>query len=82
MWPPDLAVTLNLKDPLQQLLLEMPGGRLQTFPVAWNTAEKRWMEVPPPDVPLSELAPEDWLHWTGAAYNAVLLVEALIKDYL
>ncbi len=57
-------------DPLEQLLLELPGGRLQAFPVAWNTHEKRWMELPPPDVSLASLAPGDWLHWTGAAYNA------------
>jgi predicted CXXCH cytochrome family protein len=32
-------------DPLQQLLLPLPGGRLQAFSAAWNAREKRWYSL-------------------------------------
>lgn len=47
-------------DPLQQYLVEFPGGRLQPFPYAWNSREKRWLEVRAEKLPGG-----DPFHWTG-----------------
>ena len=54
-------------DPLQQLLLPLPGGRLQAFSVAWDAREEseggqRWYALYPEDPP----PPSDALHWTGS----------------
>lgn len=47
--------------PLQQYLVEFPGGRLQVLPVCWDTEQKRWFHLHP-DEPI---APGDPLHWTS-----------------
>lgn len=47
--------------PLQQYLVEFPGGRLQVLPVCWDTVQKRWFHLHP-DEPI---APGDALHWTS-----------------
>jgi predicted CXXCH cytochrome family protein len=54
-------------EPLQQLLLPLPGGRLQAFSVAWDAREEsqggqRWYALYPDDPP----PPGDALHWTGS----------------
>ncbi len=58
-------------DPLQQVLLEAPGGRLQALEIAWDTRPEslggqRWfasgLEAPAP--------PGDAMHWSGLAWNA------------
>ncbi|HEX3127683.1 MAG TPA: tetratricopeptide repeat protein [Thermoanaerobaculia bacterium] len=47
--------------PLQQYLVEMPGGRLQVLPLCWDTRGKRWFHLYP-----GEAVPAgDALHWTG-----------------
>ncbi|MBX7168769.1 MAG: tetratricopeptide repeat protein [Pirellulales bacterium] len=51
--------------PLQQYLVEFPGGRLQCLPQAWDTEARRWFHL----YPQERLAPSDELHWTGAAQN-------------
>jgi tetratricopeptide (TPR) repeat protein len=52
-------------EPLQQYLIELPGGRRQALGIAWNTAEQRWFHLyPDEDVP-----PGDVLHWTGPGQN-------------
>ncbi|QGM97601.1 tetratricopeptide repeat protein [Methylocystis parvus] len=56
--------------PLQQYLLELPGGRLQAFGIAWDSrpAEQggqRWFDL----YPDRRLAPGDPLHWTGIDQN-------------
>lgn len=63
-------------EPLQQYMVEFPGAeqadsgssypRIQVLPVCWNTLEKKWFFLMPPDVP-SRVAPSDDLHWTGIA---------------
>lgn len=45
--------------PLQQYLVELPGGRIQPFPIAWDTERRTWFEV------LPAVSPTDPLHWTG-----------------
>ncbi|QDT10635.1 tetratricopeptide repeat protein [Planctomycetes bacterium K23_9] len=60
-------------DPLQQYMVEfdrtddMPDneiGRLQVLRISWDTTNKRWFYLRPPDVP-EKLEPDDPLHWTG-----------------
>jgi len=51
--------------PLQQYLIAFPGGRLQSFPIAWDTRARRWFHLYPED----DLKPGDPLHWTGRYQN-------------
>jgi predicted CXXCH cytochrome family protein len=48
-------------EPLQQYLVQLPGGRLQALTIAWDTERKTWFSLYP-DEPI---APGDPLHWTG-----------------
>jgi Flp pilus assembly protein TadD len=57
-------------DPLQQYLVEMPGGRLQALPIAWDTRPKaaggqRWFHL----YPNEKVDYRDELHWTGRNQN-------------
>ena len=57
--------------PLQQYLIEMPGGRLQAFGIAWDTRPKsaggqRWFDLYPGE----KLVAGDPLHWTGIQQTA------------
>ena len=66
----DIAFTLGL-EPLQQYLVQMPGGRLQAFGIAWDTRPKaaggqRWFDL----YPAEKLAAGDPLHWTGLQQTA------------
>ena len=52
--------------PLQQYLVEFPGGRLQALSIAWDTRPQeaggqRWFHLYPGET----LRPPDPLHWTG-----------------
>jgi predicted CXXCH cytochrome family protein len=65
----DVAYTFGV-EPLQQLLLPMPGGRLQALQVAWNSRPagehgQRWFHLYP-DEPIPS---GDDLHWTGRRFN-------------
>ena len=56
--------------PLQQYLVEFPGGRYQMLPFAWDTNPKedggqKWFHLYP-DEPIK---PGDELHWTGLNQN-------------
>ena len=51
--------------PLQQLLLPLPGGRLQAFTVAWDTERRRWFSLHPEGA----VAPGDALLWRGRYQN-------------
>ena len=51
--------------PLQQYLIEFPGGRLQAPTVAWDTEKKRWFALYPND----RHKPDDPLHSTGRYQN-------------
>ncbi len=56
--------------PLQQYLIEFPGGRLQALSLAWDTRPQaqggqRWFHLYPDE----EIAYDDELHWTGLRQN-------------
>ncbi len=57
-------------DPLQQYLVELPGGRKQALPFAWDARPEgkggqRWIHLHPEEA----LRPNDPLHWTNVAGN-------------
>lgn len=57
-------------EPLQQYLIEMPGGRLQALNIVWDTrpAElggQRWYHL----YPYEEITYTDELHWTKISHN-------------
>jgi Flp pilus assembly protein TadD len=56
--------------PLQQYLVEFPGGRMQALPYAWDARAKekggqRWYHLYPDEY----IEPGDELHWTGRLQN-------------
>ncbi len=51
--------------PLQQYLIEFPGGRMQCLPIAWDTTRKAWFHL----YPTEPIPAGDELHWTGAHQN-------------
>lgn len=61
----EIKYTFGL-EPLQQYLVEMPGGRLQPLSVAWDGPKKRWFHL----LPDEETPPGDILHWTGRYQTA------------
>jgi len=52
-------------EPLQQYLIELPGGRLQALTVAWDTLAKHWFSL----YPNEKIPAHDELHWTGRQQN-------------
>lgn len=52
-------------DPLQQYLIEFPGGRLQSLTMAWDTKKKRWFHL----YPNERIKADDPLHWTKLYQN-------------
>ena len=57
-------------DPLQQYLIELPGGRFQALSICWDTRPvaqggQRWFHLYPDEV----IDSEDPLHWTGSYQN-------------
>ena len=51
--------------PLQQYLVEFPGGRLQSFTIAWDTTKQRWFALYTNET----ISPGKPLHWTGRYQN-------------
>lgn len=65
----DVKYTFGV-EPLQQYLVELPGGRLQALAVSWDTRPKaqggqRWYRQYPDE----KLDHRDELHWTRRAQN-------------
>lgn len=57
-------------DPLQQYLVEVPGGKLQALQIAWDSRPaskggQRWFHLLPKDM----IDHRDRLHWTGPLFN-------------
>ncbi|MCU1720441.1 tetratricopeptide repeat protein [Pseudomonas sp. 5P_5.1_Bac1] len=69
--PADFAIAYTFGfDPLQQYLIERPGGRLQSLTVAWDSRPgdkggQRWFSLHPGQ----RFTPDDALHWTGRYQN-------------
>ncbi|WP_237065262.1 tetratricopeptide repeat protein [Microbulbifer guangxiensis] len=64
-----IAYTFGIH-PLQQYLVELPGGRLQALSIAWDSRDKseggqRWFHLNPDE----HIKAGDELHWTGLNYN-------------
>lgn len=65
-------------EPLQQFMVEIEPppedapenavGRVQVLRLSWDTQEKKWFYLQPPDV-FEKLEPDDPLHWTGETQN-------------
>ena len=52
-------------DPVQQYVVEFPGGKLQCLTVAWDVRARRWYSL----YPGQRIALDDPLHWTGRYQN-------------
>jgi len=52
-------------NPLQQYLIELPGGRLQAFTVAWDVKNKKWFHLYPDE----NITHDDPLHWSQHHFN-------------
>jgi Flp pilus assembly protein TadD len=64
-----VAYTFGI-DPIQQFLIEFPGGRYQALNVCWDTRSpanggQRWFHLYPDE----EVLHDDILHWTGPLQN-------------
>lgn len=64
-------------EPLQQYMVELERGmdlaenevgKVQVLRVSWDTENKKWFYLSPPDVD-EKLAATDQMHWTGVAQN-------------
>ncbi len=51
--------------PLQQYLIEFPGGRYQCAHIAWDNRENKWFDL----YPHLEIHHSEWLHWSGGSQN-------------
>ena len=64
--PADFEIKYTLGvEPLQQYLIELPSGRLQSLTIAWDTRQRRWFSL----YPGARIAPDHPLHWTGRYQN-------------
>jgi tetratricopeptide (TPR) repeat protein len=77
----EIAYTFGF-NPLQQYLIEFPGGRYQALPISWDNRPadeggQRWFHLYPEggsndlpgDPPSNPITHEDPLHWTGPLQN-------------
>ncbi len=55
--------------PLQQYLVEFPGGRLQTLALTWDSDKNRWYHMADHVYADQEIDHSNWLHWTNQAQN-------------
>jgi predicted CXXCH cytochrome family protein len=52
-------------EPLQQYLIELPGGRVQALSIAWDVRNKKWFHL----YPKERITHTDELHWTTGSQN-------------
>ncbi|WP_022963732.1 tetratricopeptide repeat protein [Halopseudomonas pelagia] len=72
-----VAYTFGL-EPLQQYLLELPGGRLQAHGMAWDTQQQAWFHL----YEGQGVDHQDRLHWTGNQQNAnFMCIECHTSDF-
>ena len=53
------------ENPLRQMLVEFPGGRLQATEAAWDPRSNEWLNV----YGKEDRQPGEWGHWTGRGMN-------------
>ena len=51
--------------PLQQYLVQFPGGKMQVPRLSWDVNKKKWFN----QYAGQNIPSHDWLHWTGNAQN-------------
>lgn len=51
--------------PLQQYLVQFPGGRMQVPRLSWDVKKKKWFN----QYAGQKIDAHDWLHWTGNSQN-------------
>lgn len=72
-----VAYTFGL-EPLQQYLLEMPGGRLQAHGMAWDTQQQAWFHL----YQGQAVDHRSQLHWTSTLQNAnFMCIECHTTDF-
>ena len=49
--------------PLQQYLIEFPGGKYQCLLAAWDSKDNKWFALQP-DLTIHH---DEWMHWTGGS---------------
>jgi predicted CXXCH cytochrome family protein len=59
-----IAYTFGV-EPLQQYLVEFPGGRMQALRATWDTEQEIWFH----QYSGQEIPEHDWMHWTRGAQN-------------
>jgi predicted CXXCH cytochrome family protein len=60
----EIKYTFGIR-PLQQYLIEFPGGRLQALGTAWDTNKRNWFHI----YANERIKPDDPLHWTRLYQN-------------
>ncbi len=55
--------------PIQDYLVEFPGGRLQTLALTWNTKDSNWFYMADSVYQSMGVDHKNWLHWTNQAQN-------------
>ena len=51
--------------PLQQYIVEFPGGKYQCLRTAWDTEKNVWFDL----YPDMKLVHDEWIHWTKGGLN-------------
>ncbi len=57
-----IVYTFGVK-PLQQYLIEFPGGKYQCLVAAWDSEKNKWFDLQPS----LKIHHEEWMHWTGGS---------------
>ncbi len=55
--------------PLQNYLVEFPGGRLQTLALTWDSQDSCWFYMSDKVYAEEQVDHTNWLHWTNQAQN-------------
>jgi len=69
--------------PLQNYLVEFPGGRLQTLALTWNSKDHDWFYMAESVYKNMSVTHANWLHWTNQAqnWNSMCADCHIAKDY-
>lgn len=55
--------------PLQNYLVEFPGGRLQVLALTWSSIDNQWYHMTDSIPQYQGIDHHNWLHWTNQAQN-------------